>query len=421
MAIDREDFGGPRMTYRLRWTSLLLLILAASVMAVPALAADFRGNEANPEVTGTIDDDVYVVGQDINVPGDIAGELFAFGQKVTLGGSTGGPMTASGQEISISGAVGGTARIAGQDMSIRGTIDGDLMAAGQSVQIGSEGSVGNDLLSAAHQVEVAGSVGGDILGGMNKLTISGTVDGNVDVEVEELILGEGATISGDLIYTSANMVNVPDGANVAGRIVRRIPADAGLNEPLSILFSLLRNVAGTLLLGLVIAWLFPGFFPRVSSTVRQSPVLSFGAGIAGLILIPVVAILLIVAASLAAAAGSLPILLAVSYLVLLLLAKVIVAYTVGAVIVGTRTEDPRPGLGRAFLALLIGAVLLGGISLIPIAGGIADLLVILFAVGAVLVSLFRSRRTIPPSPEPAGRPATPDPKPVPAETSATAN
>lgn len=410
------------MRHRLRWTGLLLLLFPFTAIAVPALGADFRGGQANPDVTGTIDDDVYVAGQVITVPADISGELIAVGQEVVFSGSTGGSLLGAGRKVSISGSVGGTARVAAQDIDVAGSVDRDLMGAGQSLQIGPSGSVGGDLLAGFREVEVAGTVGGDLKGKIGRLSISGTVEGDVKVEADQILLRPGAVINGDLIYTSEDKVAVPAGVTVGGKIVRKIPVRPADTGDLSrVVLNLVRYAGSTLLLGLFAAWLFPGFLPGVSSGLRSSPWASLGIGLAGLLLIPVVAVGLVILASYARAGGSLPFVLTAGYALLLVLAKVVAAFTLGALIVRIRPEDPRPGFARAFFALLVGALILGLVSLIPVVGAIARGLVILFALGAALMAIFRHRKWPPVDGDFAGRTVKVVPPPVPAKVSATAS
>lgn len=405
----------------LQMTCFLLLILTMLGLGAAAQAADFRGDENNPRVTGTINDDVYVVGDNVVISGTVSGEVLAAGQDVTLSGSTGGSFLAAAEEITLSGKVGGTARILGRNITIEGEVDGDLMGAGQTVEITSGGSVDRDLLVGAQELTVAGNIGGDIRAGVSEMTISGTVNGDVNADVDDLSLEAGATINGDLTYTSANTADIDPEATVTGRIVRRIPADSSnLGDVENLLLGLLRTIAGALILGLVAMWLLPGLLPSTSIALRRSPLASLGVGVAALVVIPVVAIFLLVLTAFLGAGMSVPLLLMVFYAFLLLLSKVIVAFTIGAVILRVNT-DRRAGKARMFFALFIGVVVLAALSLIPYVGPFIDLFVVLFAMGAAVLAFFRWRRGAEELGDPAGRPAAPEPAPAPARASATAD
>ncbi|MGQ0678227.1 MAG: hypothetical protein ACT4OM_00965 [Actinomycetota bacterium] len=408
------------MPRRTRCTCLLFTALAVLFVPAPALAADFRSGERNVEITGTVDDDVYAASQNVSVPGDVAGDLIALGQKITLSGSAGGTMLAAGQQVTVSGSVAGTLRATGQDIVVNGSVEGDLMAVGDDVSVGSDGSVGRDLLVGGGDVEVAGTVGRDFKGEMDRLTISGTVDGDVEVRVDRIALERGARIGGDLIYTSDERYEIPDGVTVVGRVVRRIPAVAiGPNDPIAFVLGVSRSAGVVLVLGLLLTLLFPRFLPASSSVMRTSPAASFGVGVAALLAIPALAILAGILSGLAGAGFSLVVILAAGFTALILLAKVIAAYSLGAAIVRVRVSEPRPPAGKSILALLIGAVIVGLLSSLPIAGAIVNGLILLFAIGAVVVAIFRYRRPLPGrGGDPAARPAEPSPAPVPATTSA---
>jgi cytoskeletal protein CcmA (bactofilin family) len=418
----RPKAGGPYMKKLLQWSSFLLLILTTLGVGAVAQAADFRGDEENPNITGTIDDDVYVAGSKVVISGNVSGEVLAAGQDVTLSGSTVGSFMAAAEEIVLSGKVGGTARMIGRTITVEGEVDGDVMGAGQTVEITSEGSVDRDLLVGAQKLNMAGNVGGDIRAGVSTMTIAGTVNGDVEADVDDLSLEAGAKINGDLIYTSANRADIDPAASVTGRIVRKVPADSSnLGDAEKLVLGLLRSIAGALILGLVAMWLLPGLLPSTSTALRSSPLASFLLGIAALVVIPIVAIFLLVVTAFIGAGVSVPLLIMVVYAFLLLAGKVIVAFTLGALVLRVRRGDRRVGKARMFFSLFIGVVILAAVSLIPYLGGFIDLVVILFAMGAALLAFFHWRRGAEGEIDPAGRPAAPEPAPTPARVSATAD
>lgn len=398
---------------------LLVAAVAGTAVAGVARAADFRGDEENPRVTGTIDDDVYVAGNDISISADVAGEVWAAGQEVTLEGSTGGAMLAAAQTISVPGRVGGTARLMAQSITIGGEVEGDLMGAAQEIEVEADASVERDLWLAAQQVDVIGNVGRDIHGTAQRVTITGIVGGDVRVEAEEVRLEPGARVEGDLIYTSVNRADIDQQATVAGRVVRREPAEPRLDDAESVLLRLLRSIAGGLILGLVLLWLLPRFLPTTSGVLRNSPLASLGVGLAAVILAPLVAVFLFVLAGWIGAGFSVPLVLLVAYLLLLLLSRVIVAFTIGALVLRIRPDDPAPSRGRLFFSLLIGVVVLSALGLIPALAALINFIVILLAMGAAILASFRWRKGPNIRTEIAGRPDTP-PTPAPASTSATA-
>jgi hypothetical protein len=241
------------------------------------------------------------------------------------------------------------------------------------------------------------------------------------VEAADVNIEAGAQINGDLIYTSAGKADIDPAATVIGRIVRRVPAQSSrFDKPDNVALNLLRSIAGALILGLVLLWLLPGLLPSASGALRSSPLASLLVGIVAVIVIPVVAIVLLVVTGVIGAGFSVPLVLMVASMLLLLLSKVIVAFTIGALFLRVGRGNRRTGGGRLFFALLIGVVVLALLSLIPVVGGWINLLVALLAMGAALLAFFRWRKGPESEPDVAGRPAAPAPVPQPALTTTTA-
>lgn len=369
-----------------------VLILAA--LPGLALAADFRADEGRQEVSGAVDDDVYVAAEEIMVSGDVTGDVFAAGRGVGLTGSTGQSFFAGAQTVTISGMVQHSARVAAQDVEITGTVNQDLLGAGQTVAIGSEGNVGRDVVAGGESLEIAGSVGRNVLGGTSSLTIRGTVGGDVKVESQNITLANGARIGGDLIYTSANEADIDPGAQVAGRVVRREPRqepDDG-NPVVDAILEFLRVVAGAILLGLIILWLLPDLLPALAGTMRRTPLPSLGVGIAGLFVVPIVAFILFILTLIVRAGVSVPVLLIGVYTFLLLLAKVAVGYLLGLMILYRNDVAGQRTFADSLKTLAVGVALLTLVSLIPFIGGLVEFLVAVFALGAGMVAFAQWRK-----------------------------
>lgn len=403
-----------------RRSAVAVLLLLMFLLALPglALAADFRAGENRLDIRGPVDDDVYAAGNDVVISGDVTGDVFAAARNVRLSGSTGHSLFAAAQRITISGTVGHSARVAGQDVVVTGTVTQDLLGAGQSVTIEPEGRVGRDVWAGGQDLNVAGTVDRDIRGGAAALTISGTVGRNVEVDADTIVVADGARIEGDLVYTSRNEADVEPGAVINGRTVRNEPrAEPDDDNPvLDAVFGFLRSVAGAFVLGLILLWLWPNLLPVMARTMRSAPLPSVGVGFAGLIGVPVAALLILIPALILGAFGSLPVLLLAAYGFLLMLAKAAVGYLVGRMILERNRDPVAPaGFGDALKALGVGVVLLTLIGLVPFIGGLVGFLVAILALGAGLVAYFRWRKARPAAEPPPPPPAAPTPEAGPAQ------
>lgn len=385
----------------LAWTALL---------AGASWAADFRADEDDQEVSGSVDDDVYVAGDQTLISGDVTGDVFAVGRRIRVTGSTGASFFAGAQNVEISGTVGHSARIGAQEIEVTGTIERDLLAGGQSVEIAEGARVGRDVVAGTQDLDIAGRVDGNVLAGAASLTISGTVGGDVEVESQNVTLEDGARIEGDLIYTSANEADIDDGAEVVGEVERREPragpADDERNPVVDAIVGFLRDVVGATILGLALLWLLPGLLPTVASTIRSDPFPSLGVGIGALFLTPIVALIVLVPALILGAGASLVFVLLAVWGFLLLLAKAAVGLLLGSLIL--RKPIGSLGFRDATLCLLAGVAVIALVTMIPFLGGLVGFVVSVLALGAGLVAFARWRKARAAVPPPPTGPATPE-------------
>jgi hypothetical protein len=79
----------------------------------------------------------------------------------------------------------------------------------------------------AASLGIDGAVGGDVLGQMDQLKINAPVAGGVDVKVVSFALEDGASIAGNVEYTSNNLVTQAFNASIGGDTVRNDPLYIG--------------------------------------------------------------------------------------------------------------------------------------------------------------------------------------------------
>ena len=109
--------------------SFLIAILLALAIATPAFAAEITTNGLLP-AGQTIDDDLLVSAQIVQIDGTIKGNLIASGQTV----------------------------------SITGTIQGDAIISAANIFVAEDAKIEGNLISAASTIEIAGDVDGSVIG-----------------------------------------------------------------------------------------------------------------------------------------------------------------------------------------------------------------------------------------------------------------
>jgi hypothetical protein len=203
----------------------------------------------------------------------------------------------------------------------------------------------------------------------------------------DVALQPGTVVTGDVMTLDANVQRLGD-AQVTGAVTEITPAIVALGTvlaPVAILFWFGFGLA-TLAAGLLLAGLAGRQVRQTEQVISREPVPVLLAGIAGLLVVPALAVLLMISV-LGAPLG----------LGILFAAWPLVAY-LGYLVAGTWIGDwvlgrMQPGRvrERPFLASVVGLVLLQLVGLIPVVG-LASAIASLFGFGGVLLVGWRTLR-----------------------------
>ncbi len=230
-----------------------------------------------------------------------------------------------------------------------------------------------DVVVLDGDVTIRGTVDGDVIVVDGDITIRGAVNGDVVAVSGQLTLGRRGNVEGDLVYGDETPIRAP-GSQVGGDVER---FDIGRASLVGAIGLFVGFVVSMFLLGLILILLAPRAAEAVARTGQRKPLVSAGVGLLGIVLIPVIAI----AAFFTIVGIPLGIV-----LLLLIVPLLAMSYVTTALVVG------RQILKRSkFLAFPLGLVVLGLLTLIPIAGGLIAFLAIVFGLGALLVTLLHSR------------------------------
>jgi cytoskeletal protein CcmA (bactofilin family) len=447
----------------------MLVILVAAFLAPPASAGETRtGGTVEIKEGETITDDLYVFAETVLVNGTVQGDLISFSTKLVLGptGVIEGDLMGAGQSLEIQGVVNDDARMAGAVLTLGDSaqIGDDLLAAGYSLETNSGSQVGGSLTFAGFQAQLAGSVEEDLVFAGNSLDLQGSVGGNAYIEVGEarqtlpinpftfipnmppvpsvppgLNISDDASIAGSLTYQAPKEAEIPAGT-VAGeteftQIVEptRVPEGEPEGEPEVRVEprpsqpspfaavtqwgkALLRNLMSLLIVGLLVAGLYPRLLSGSGDTLKIRPWASLGVGIlTGIVfwlVMPVLAMILfgvVVLFGLFSVGGLFIPALLVMLLILLVLvlaflisgsyfSKLIICQVLGSLILGGLKS---PAANHRFAPWLIGLVIFILVSSIPYVGWIANILAVFFGLGAFVLWVFGLRKaSLQPTAEP---------------------
>lgn len=335
-----------------------------------AVAANVRTGDA-PHVMSNevIDGTLYAGGNTLRVEGRVQGDFICGGQDVDISGVIEGDVLCAAQKITISGEVQGDVRVAAQQVRLEGKVAGSVSLLGQQVDLSERSQVGRDLTAIGQQVLLNGSVGRDAQAMAETFYANATVGRHLEIQAPQVSLGDKTDVAGDFIYTSKADAAVPASARIAGKtehLVPEVPATHQRSYVSSVLIAFLSFAV----LGAAVLVATPRILQATTRTINASPLLTLGAGFAGLVLPPLVAGMLL----LTVIGMPLALLVLFSWVISLLLGLVVSGQALGQIIV-KKMGWP------AIIAQLVGLGVLFGVALIPFVGAFVMLIAVIWGVG----------------------------------------
>ena len=373
-------------------TAILIVTLVMIFTTVPVLAFDARSGQTIAVASGeVVDSDLYVAANSIIIDGTINGDVWAAGNSITVNGVVNGSVMAVGRTVNINGDVGHAVRAGGETIIVNGDVSGDVIVGCSQAHIASTAKIGGDLLFGAGNARIAGLIEGNAKGNGGEVAISNEVEGNIDVEVESLTILPTANIKGNLTYTSEQEANIQTGAQVGGATTHKLP-EVKEKQAKTFPFALFSGIGGkvtgflmALIAGLVIILLAPRRLTSIAEAIRSRPGPSVGWGALILFATPIAAIIVCITIV------GIPVGLIALALwgIAIYLAQIPVGLFIGRWILSHFREVK----GKTIMigALALGLVILRLLRLIPHLGFFIALAVILFGLGAVVVSERRRR------------------------------
>jgi len=393
-------------------TAFLLAFLALLATPLASLAAETRPGEViTVGPNETINDDLYAFGRAVDVLGTVRGDVIAAAAAVTISGTVAGDVMAAGGQVRVTGDVAGSVRAGAGDVAIDGRVGEDVVVGSGNLTVGTRASVGRDVYAGSGSALINGRVGRNVVAGVGEMTIGAPIGGNVETQVGRLRLTEGASVSGQLRYTSDNTAEIAPGVPIQGGVQQRVPerrteTDDPNARAFGIFIAWLRGLVGLFVLGLLLELLAPGISARTLATVSRSPATSILVGLLLVFIIPMAA-LLVLGIGFLIGGWWIGLMILAAYAIALISSVPLAAIAIGRLLLD---RFGRRGVHFGW-ALLVGVVILTLIGLIPFAGLLLICLAALVAFGGLILSRFRR-----PAPPATREPVEPVPAPTPVPT-----
>lgn len=353
------------------WAILLMVLLFVS----SANAAEFGIAEKSGQVTldeqKVIHDNYIAVGSQIKLDGKIKGDLIIFAGTVEVNGPVEGNLIIAAGQVKVSSEVAKNLYI----------------GAGQ-VELTDKSHVKGDVFIGSGTVLAKGQIQGKLYAGCANLVIDGKIDKGFVVNSGKITLESNAKIDGDIKYTANEEMIIKGGAVTKGQISKKIidqtkeaQKKKGIGNFANQATGKFLSLISTLVVGIILLLLFPQFTDKVSNTLKEKLWPSLGWGLLVLIVVPIVMLI----STLLLVGFPLAMILFGLYWLFIYLAKIFVGLCLGKYI-SKEKWNPIWSMSLGVLILII-------ISLIPIIGGLANLVILLVGLGSAVITVKQIAKT----------------------------
>lgn len=325
----------------------------------------------------------YIAGANVTVNGETSGDLAAVGGLVSVDGKVEQDVMAVGGTLNFYGEIGGDARVAGGNIIIGSPIAGDLIIGGGNISLTSKASVGGDLVMGGGNVVINSPIKGQVKIAGGNITINSKIDGNVSVNASQtLVFGPNAEIAGRVNYRGPKQPVIQNGAKVDNIVFTQLKARSGRQWAGGILtVAFLVKLLAWFIAALLLLKLKKDKIYGLVEDMKKNPLANLGWGLGSLIVIPVLCVLLLAVFVGYYLSG----ILAVSFILLALLAGIISAIALGCLIIGYANKNSQPFVDWQVAGA--GVVVLLLLSLIPFLGWLAAAVLFAMVFGSIVKSV----------------------------------
>lgn len=354
---------------------LLALAIAFGVLLVGAGAA-YAQSGAQAVVRGTSNQTVYKAGSTVDISGVVNGDIFCAGQTVLIDATVNGDVICAGQTVTINGNVVGSVRAAGQTVMIGAKVSRNLTLGGQDVTLENGSSVGGDATLAARTLNLNGMVSRDLTAAGSQVSLSGKIGRDLSLRASTSFnLIDHAGIGGKVSYTSPSPWQRAGGVSVAGPVDYHKLVQpkhhfmTGWMTGWKVYWLIATTVSSVVLVAL-----FPQLFRRWNRVPEQKLGWALLTGLIALFGMPI-AVFIVLATIVAVPLAIL--------LVALWVAGAMVSMPLAEYYIGNRIIPQAHPL----LKVLLGVMIVGLLSFIPVLGWLVSLLTYLLGSGTLLWNL----------------------------------
>ncbi len=330
-----------------------------------------------------VTNDYFAAGSTVILDGTVNGDAYIAGGNIAINGTVNGDVLAAGGNISINGHVTGNVRAVGGQIAVAGNIGRNVSVAGSTISLQYPAKVTGSVVAAASNLSLLAPTEKDITIAARQVSIDTLINGNVTGAVGQMDILPGTKIMGKLTYWSNSPAQIAQFTVKNGITYHHTRWDTqkasqptfntaatGFFAGFGIIWSLVSLIT-SFVLGLILLRFFPVSMQQISTTLTTKPWASMGIGFLTVILLPIAFVTLLFTII----GIPLAIILLIVFILFALLNGIFISYAIGKKLL------PR----KNSLALVVGIVINGIISCIPVIGWIWNILTFFIGMGAIVL------------------------------------
>ena len=347
---------------------LMVLVFVSTANAAKFGIGDNNGS-LNVDKNTVIDDNYITVGGQVAIDAKIKGDLLVFGGMVEINGPIEGNLIIGSGQVKVSSQ-----------------IDQNVYAGAGQIEFTDESNVKGDMFLGSGNAILNGDIDGKLYAGTGNLIIAGKIKKGISANTGQITLKSTAEVGDNIKYTASKKMTQEDGSKITGSIDKTIidqskktkskigweAVGAGFATRATAKF---LSLISTLIVGIILLLFFPKFSDKISSTINEKFWPSFGWGLLVLIVAPIIMLI----ATLVLVGFPLAMIMFGLYWLFIYLAKIFVGLCLGKYI-SKNKWSPVWSMSLGVLILII-------IGLIPIIGGLANLVILLVGLGSVMITV----------------------------------
>jgi cytoskeletal protein CcmA (bactofilin family) len=285
--------------------TILILIIFSLFFGLTHSAQAQGINYGNEVAAGeTVENDIILSGDTINLDGTVLGDVIAIGSNVNINGTVEGSLITLGRFLTINGQVNGTTYALGRELILDGSanLDRNLYFLGFNLETLEGSNIGRDLLALTLGALMNGEVGRDVraISGVNILKVISEL---VRKEMSGLpIQLPGIFAYGEQPHHQVEYAGVFPLANFLA-VVNPQTGNIDTQRLSEWALARLRELVTLFVFGMLGIWLFPRQLNRTVEVFRAKWLRSLGLGLLGLVVFFNVIIVALLVAALIIAIG----------------------------------------------------------------------------------------------------------------------